>query len=496
MSRELCWPVLMISLAVFLAAPPALADPPLSQASSACLDCHASVTPGIVADWKRSLHARTTPAEALKKEELSRKVSAEKIRPGLMETAVGCAECHTLHPREHQDTVDHDEFKIYPVVGPADCAVCHPAEATQFDQNLMSHARLILTRNPVYMDLAERINGVMSLEGGRVGQEKPDQETEADSCFFCHGTEIKVEGTFTKETDYGTFDLPRLTGWPNRGVGRLNPDGTQGSCSACHTRHRFSLETARKPETCSECHKGPDVPAYQVYSVSKHGNIYAAQNRDWDFGQVPWTVGRDFASPTCAACHISLVVNPEGETVNPRTHRMNDRLDQRLMGLVYSAPHPKEPETYKIRNGSGLSLPTDLAGRPAKDFLIGAEEQAGRRRTMQKTCLACHGSSWVEGHFRRLDQAIETTNRQTLTATRLLESAWAGKLAQGPPEGSPFDEPLERMWVEQWLFFATSTRFASAMMGADYGVFDRGRWSLTRNIKEMEERLKVLRALK
>jgi len=28
--------------------------------------------------------------------------------------------------------------------------------------------------------------------------------------------------------------------WPNTGIGRVNPDGSAGSCSACHTRHRFS----------------------------------------------------------------------------------------------------------------------------------------------------------------------------------------------------------------------------------------------------------------
>jgi hydroxylamine dehydrogenase len=57
-------------------------------------------------------------------------------------------------------------------------------------------------------------------------------------------------------------------------VGRVNLDGSRGACSACHTRHRFSIEMARKPYTCKECHVGPDVPAFKVYSASKHGNIF------------------------------------------------------------------------------------------------------------------------------------------------------------------------------------------------------------------------------
>ena len=42
--------------------------------------------------------------------------------------------------------------------------------------------------------------------------------------------------------------------WPNAGVGRLNLDGSKGSCTSCHTRHRFSVAEARKPEACDQCH--------------------------------------------------------------------------------------------------------------------------------------------------------------------------------------------------------------------------------------------------
>jgi len=31
----------------------------------------------------------------------------------------------------------------------------------------------------------------------------------------------------------------------------------------------------------------------------------------WDFTAVPWTIGKDFNAPTCAACHISLLVNTD-----------------------------------------------------------------------------------------------------------------------------------------------------------------------------------------
>ena len=104
----------------------------------------------------------------------------------------------------------------------------------------------------------------------------PDELTLSDACRQCHGTVVDVKGFATRETDQGDMSFPVLTGWPNQGVGRINPDGSKGSCSACHTRHQFAIEMARKPYTCSQCHKGPDVPAFKVYEVSKHGNIYSA----------------------------------------------------------------------------------------------------------------------------------------------------------------------------------------------------------------------------
>ena len=103
--------------------------------------------------------------------------------------------------------------------------------------------------------------------------------TKAETCYYCHGTKLKVIGTETRDTEAaGELDFPIIEGWPNQGVGRINLDGSLGACSACHTRHAFSIEMARKPYTCKECHVGPDVPAFKVYAASKHGNIFATRH--------------------------------------------------------------------------------------------------------------------------------------------------------------------------------------------------------------------------
>ncbi len=470
------------------------ADPPISELTEECIFCHSSSHPGIVKDWKRSRHSRITPAEAMKKPVLKRRVSAKQVPDKLKDTVVGCAECHMLNPKDHKDTFAHNDWDVHVIVSPRDCSTCHPDEVNQFDKNLMAWARANLTENAVYQQLITAVNGIQKLTDPKTSLSEPDPLTQADSCFHCHGTEVKVTGKETRDTTIGEMEFPVLSGWPNQGVGRLNPDGSRGSCGACHSRHQFSIEMARKPYTCSQCHKGPDVPAYKAYDVSKHGNLFSALKGEWDFQKVPWTLGEDFSAPTCAACHVSLLTTPDGDTIVNRTHQMSDRLPWRILGLIYAHPHPESPKTYLIKNKNGLQLPTTLTNQRADEYLIDAEEMNKRRETLQKVCKSCHDSGWVDGHWKRLENTIETTNEMTLTATQILVKAWKEGLADN--KTNFFDEQIEKEWVEQWLFFANSTRFASAMMGADYGVFANGRWYLSKNIQDMLDRLKFLRATK
>jgi hypothetical protein len=459
---------------------------PFSENTEACLTCHSELHPGIVAEWKKSRHATITPTEAIKKAKLERRVSAQKVPDSLTQYVVGCAECHTINSEKHKDSFNHNGFNVHVVITPTDCSTCHPVEVQQYGKNLMSHAYGNLMNNPVYRSLADAVNGTQSFENMKTMIKPPDLETNLDSCLYCHGSEVKIKGKTSRETSMGNMEFPNLSGWPNQGVGRLNPDGSKGSCTACHTRHQFSIELARKPYTCSECHKGPDVPAYGVYEVSKHGNIHSSLGKGWNFSAVPWTIGKDITAPTCATCHVSLMVNEKKEVISERTHQMGDRNPWRLMGLIYSHPHPKSPDTTIIKNKVGLPLPTELTGEPVPPYLIDGKEQEKRKIAMQKTCLACHSQGWVNGQWTRFENTIKTTNEMTLTATKILLSAWEKGAAKGlAQKDSLFNEAIEKKWVKQWLFFANSTRYASAMAGADYGVFANGRWNLSQNIQEM-----------
>ena len=159
-----------MALVVALLAPPPIlaADPPLSEASQSCLECHASVTPGIVADWQRGRMSRVTPAQAMKKPAAQRRFSAKKVPAALMNTVVGCAECHTLNPDKHPGTFEHEDYKVHTVVSPKDCAVCHPVEEKEYQGNLMSQAWVNMVKNPLYLDMAHHINGVQEVTGSGI----------------------------------------------------------------------------------------------------------------------------------------------------------------------------------------------------------------------------------------------------------------------------------------------------------------------------------------
>ena len=458
---------------------------PVSEETELCIECHINYSPGIIEDWLSSRHAAVTPDDAAKKSQNARRVSAQTFADNLGSVAVGCYECHSLNPDKHEDNFEHVGIQINVVVSPNDCKTCHPVEADQYVDSKKAHAVGNLSKNPVYHDaLVETITGLKEMRDGKLVRLQASDSTLQETCYACHGTEVKVEWMKEVSTDVGDMKLPVLSNWPNQGVGRINPDGSRGACTACHPRHSFSIEIARKPYTCSQCHLEPDVPAWNVYKESKHGNIYFSKHHEWQWDAVPWELGGDFKSPTCSVCHNSLIVTSEGRTIASRTHDFGERLWVRLFGLIYSHPQPQKGDTYIIKNKDELPLPTTFTGEPASEYLISQKEQAARQTRMENLCKSCHGSTWVSGHFAKMDKTIQEVDKMVLAATQIMSKAWNDGLADN---SNPFDESLEHKWMKQWLFYANSVRYASAMTGApDYAAFKNGWWNLTTNLQDMQ----------
>ena len=174
---------------------------------------------------------------------------------------------------------------------------------------------------------------------------------------------------------------------PTPGMGRLNPDGSSGSCSACHLRHNFSRAQARQPENCGRCHLGPDHPQMEVYNESKHGIAFAANRIRFDdaMDEKDWIPGRAVRAGT----HLLLL--PHGRDQDPggdpRRGR-SDLVDAAAAGL-------REDRRRRAR-----------AGTPD------VKSWEDRRADMQEVCTSCHGPEWVDNWYHAVRQPGGPLQRQ------------------------------------------------------------------------------------
>ena len=357
---------------------------PEALAGRSCVDCHRQKTPAIVADWRRSAHGRLD---------------------------VDCYKCHRANNDEMilRSHLEHTPTPVSPVVTPVHCGGCHPREAQEFARSKHANTHAIMWQIDYW--LRDGMNNAVERTTG---------------CLACHGTEVALAD-----------GRPLAGTWPNVGIGRLNPDGSRGSCSSCHTRHRFSMVEARRPEACDQCHLGPDHPQIEIYNESKHGAIYHAEGErwQWDPEDRRWTAGRDFRAPTCAACHMSAA----GPVA--RSHDVTERLSWETQ-----APLTVRPADFK-------------PFRAATDWRV-------ERQKMTGVCRQCHAESWAAAHFANFDAAVALYNVTYYRPAKARIDALyaAGRLSSQ----RTFDEPLEWEFYELWHHEGRRARMGAAMMAPDY----------------------------
>jgi hydroxylamine dehydrogenase len=337
---------------------------------------------------------------------------------------ITCLDCHQADPSDKDVSIIHfkqyeradvkwgkPEYKI-PVaaaVTPKDCSRCHPDEAKQYSRS--KHANTL----EIIWKIDPWLNKGMNSDFERT-----------TGCFACHGTILKMK---EDRLDPAT--------WPNTGVGRFNFDGSKGSCTSCHTRHLFSVMEARKPEACGQCHLGPDHPQIEIFMESKHGDIYTAHGDtyNWDAAPGTWTPGVDYRAPTCAVCHMS------GAGPVLTSHDVTERL-----AWETQAPLTVRPENFKPF--------------PAK---VNHEVE---RQKMKDVCLQCHGNTWTDAHFVRLDKVVEEYNEVYFKPVKkMLDDLYAKGLLD---KTRFFDEHMEIEFYEIWHHEGRRARFGAAMMAPDY----------------------------
>lgn len=366
----------------------------ISADAQKCLDCHSGSTPGVVAQWKGSAHAKAS---------------------------VDCFSCHKANENDPA-AFDHYGQKIAVIVTPNYCARCHESEVKQFEAS--HHAKAAKFIGSLDNMLGEIVEGGPAAENG---------------CRQCHGSEVKYVGD-------GKFDAAT---WPNSGIGRVNPDGSLGTCAACHGRHSFSSAQARMPENCGKCHLGPDHPQIEIYNESKHGIQYRANLAKMNLESKHWVVGKDYsAAPTCATCHMSAT------STQPVTHDAGARISFTLRPVI----------STKVENWEK------------------------RRADMQEVCSNCHATGWVENFYKQYEGTVGLYNEKFAKPAKAIMDKLR---ASGKLTATPFDEKIEWTYYELWHHQGRRARMGTAMMGPDYtqwhGFYEVAKTFYTEFIPEAEK---------
>lgn len=363
---------------------------------SECITCHKEISPIIVEQWKQSNHSKKS---------------------------TGCYDCHKAN-KSDKDAFEHNGFTIATIVSPKDCGSCHKREFKE--QQNSRHADAASFIGSLDNTLGEIV------EGGPAA---------ASGCKQCHGSTVKVLGE-------GRIDPAT---WPNGGIGRVNPDGSKGSCTACHYRHNFSLRTARHPDTCGRCHMGPDHPQREIYGESKHGINFMANIDKMNLGKSKWVLGKDYSvSPNCITCHMGAT------TSTKNTHDVGERISWTL--------------------------------RPAISIKVDNSDK--KRENMQQICLTCHSQQWVTNFYMQYDNLVNHYNDKfgkpaKEIMDRLLK---AGKITK-----TPFDDNIEWIYYELWHHEGRRARMGASMMGPDFtqwhGMYEVAKHFYTKFIPDAEKLL-------
>jgi len=371
----------------------------LADSDNECVVCHQRTTPGIVEQYGHSTMA-----------------AAE----------VSCEDCHEVEDG-YPGSVEHEGTYVLGSPSTAMCEKCHTAEVAQFNQSRHSIPAYIAMwgvdglkeQHPEHYE-----NLVAMYEAIPEGSYSPDRMRNA--LFAIEGPEIT---RFACESCHN--------------VGKPHEDGSVGQCQKCHLRHEFSLEQARKPETCNYCHIGPDHPQWEIYHESPHGIAYATGGENWNWEAEPGTLTvEDFPAATCAICHMS------GFGATGTTHDVGDRLTWYLFAPI-SERRPSWQDN-QIR--------------------------------MQAVCQECHNKEFIDTFYSDADKATEKVNAWVEESNEVI----APLQEQGLLTAEPFDEPIDFTHFNLWHHWGRTAKFGAWMQGPDY-VQWHGAYEILHDMAELRE---------
>lgn len=269
----------------------------------------------------------------------------------------------------------------------ATCGTCHTEENEEFQMS--THATAIV--HAMSKDTAI-YNGK---EVGYKWQAYPEGGPDKWGCENCHSV-----------------------GWISE------DDGSMGDCSTCHMSHTFSLEQARSPETCDQCHAGPGHPQVESYQQSKHGIVWNTLGKDYDLSGTTeefWERQEvdPMPAPTCQTCHM-----PGG------THY------------------------------TSLGQAHDLGGARVEDY----EEQV--TLMVEQSCINCHSESYAREWLGNADEIATYSKNRIKEAKKMLEELRADGLIRDTMEVTVSHPIAGQLSAADSLWFRANMSTNRAFKGA------------------------------
>ncbi len=373
--------------------PPSLAQVDvLANSTDECVTCHREDTPGIVNQFSHSAMA------------------AAKVT---------CRNCHEVNAG-YPGAVLHEGSYILAAPTTAMCQECHAAEVAQFYQSRHSLPAYVAVNGSKDLS-APMLAMYQAIPEGSFVADKPrnaiavleGQAIMPFACENCHS------------------------------IGLPAADGSVGRCQKCHIRHEFSLAQARKPETCNNCHIGPDHPQWEIYQESAHGIQYATLGSSWNWEASPGNLTvADFPAPTCALCHMS------GFGTTGTTHDVGDRLSW----FLFASTSTQRP---------------------------GWQDNRVR---MQSVCLECHNETFVQNLYTSADVATQQVNTWVQVSNDLV----APLQKQNLINTADYNEPIDFTYYDLWHFYGRTAKFGAWMQGADYSQW-HGAYPLQETMATLKE---------
>jgi hypothetical protein len=365
------------------------------RASGKCAECHARLQYSVVHEYEMSAHAKK---------------------------GITCLDCH--QPSEGQQKKDHHGFVISTHLTAGNCRSCHEGIYQEFLHSRHAAPSWAAIYGEKGLSAEQVAFSEQFQPGGSKRPPHPFVNAEGGAamvsgCEQCHA------------------------------VGKPNDDGTIGTCTNCHSRHTSSVALARRPSTCGQCHMGPDHSQIEIYDESKHGVMFAAQERLLKLDADPKTLStRDMFVPTCATCHMSGI---NGLKV---THDPSDRLGWHLADPIST----QRPNYLRAQ------------------------------ANMKQVCAQCHTQTLIDRVYAQAEQVVAGTNGKVTDAKAIVDGLRKDGLLSGPP----FSNPIDFTYFDLWHYDGRTSKHAAFMGGADF-VQWHGNYGLLQKTVQLKHDAEELR---